>query len=299
MTQTERREILQRILWHPLLVLMLERFLPEGYKLLPEFQLGRMPQRIDIVVVRLVGQVAGAPGRLRSIFAHLRSHTLMEYKSPTDELEGADAIILLGYAMQYMALCKLDDPGELCLMVICDRIPPSFPRQIERFGGRFEPCGGGLWRGELCRLTLRGVETRTAFKGDPTERLLYALSRFFLKDPFGLSPLDEEEARVYSVMNEQIKQMRRKQGTMWTEDMAKEVEAVENSLEAALTGFLKSLSPDKLRAFLSPDVLQVLLPEERLAGLPPEQRLAGLAPDQILDALSPEMREALLQKLRH
>ena len=107
--------------------------------------------------------------------------------------------------MQYMVLSRLDDPGELCLMVIADRIPPSFPEQIQRFGGRFEPQGSGLWRGDVGRLTLHGVETRAALEGGPTEQLLYAFSRAFLKDPLGQKmPLDDEDLRVYTALYEQI-----------------------------------------------------------------------------------------------
>lgn len=202
-----------RVFWHPLLVLLLERFLPQGWKLLPELLLGRLPQRVDIVVLRLVDQPAGTPRRLHSVFDHLRPHTLIEHKGPTDDLDGADAIILLGYAMQYMVLSKIEDPGELCLMVICDRIPPSFPAQIERFGGRFEPCGDGLWRGEIFRLTLHGVETGTAYERGSTERLLYTFSQSFLKDPLRLAPLDGEDEKVYIAMYNELERGRRRRAS--------------------------------------------------------------------------------------
>jgi len=176
---TDPRDPQNHVFWHPLLVLVLERFLPAGWQLLPELMLGRLPQRIDIVVLRLVDKPASPPERLHSIFDYLRPHTLIEHKGPTDDLDGADATVLLGYAMQYMVLNKLEDPGELCLMVICDRIPPSFPAQINRFGGHFEPSSGGLWRGTVCGMTLHGVETGTACADAPTERLLYPFARAF------------------------------------------------------------------------------------------------------------------------
>lgn len=287
MTEPDSREPQNRIFWHPLLVLVLERFLPEGWKLLPEFLLGRMPQRIDIVVLRLIEQAGGTARRLHSIFDHLRPHTLIEYKGPTDDLDGADAITLIGYAMQYMVLSKLDDPGELCLMVIADRIPPSFPEQIQRFGGRFEPQGGGLWRGDVGRLTLHGVETRAALEGGPTEQLLYAFSRAFLKDPLGQKmPLDDEDLRVYTALYEQIARSRRTTGTMATKD----IEAAEKGYVEVLKSWLKTVPRDKLPDFLSPDLLQELTPE---------QRLAGLTSEQILEALSPDVRDALARKLHH
>lgn len=98
-----------------MLVALLEYYLPAGWQLLPEFLLGRLPQRVNIVVLRLVQQAADPARRLHSIFNHLRPHTLIEHKGPTDEIEPGDALTLLGYAAQYMRLNKLSEP---------DRAPP-------------------------------------------------------------------------------------------------------------------------------------------------------------------------------
>src|SRR5208282_5243507 len=46
--------------WHPMLVALLEFYLPGGWKLLPELLLSRLPQRVDIVVLRLVDAITGA-----------------------------------------------------------------------------------------------------------------------------------------------------------------------------------------------------------------------------------------------
>jgi hypothetical protein len=289
---TEPRDAQNHVYWHPLLVLVLERFLPAGWQLLPELLLGRLPQRIDIVVLRLIDKPASPPERLHSIFDHLRPHTLIEHKGPTDDLAGADAIVLLGYAMQYMVLNNLEDPGQLCLMVICDRIQPSFPAQINRFGGRFEPSSGGLWRGTVCGMTLHGVETSTACAGAPTERLLYPFARAFGKDPFALIPVDAEEAQVYAALQDEIARIRRTKGAMAT----KEIEAAELSIDAVLKRMLQNVPPEKRAEYLEALAPE---PEQRLAGLAPEQRLAGLGLQQILDGLSPEMRAAFAEKFQH
>jgi hypothetical protein len=68
--------------WHPLLVALLEIFLPAGWLLIPELYLSRLPQRVDIVILELVGEVPGSARRLHSIFDHLRRHTLIEHKGP-------------------------------------------------------------------------------------------------------------------------------------------------------------------------------------------------------------------------
>lgn len=112
--------------WHPMLVALLDIYLPSGWQLIPELLLSRLPQRVDIVVIELVGTTKGAVRKLHSIFDYLRPHTLIEHKGPTDDLAAEDALVLLGYAAQYMRLKKLKDPADLCLMVVSDRITPGF-----------------------------------------------------------------------------------------------------------------------------------------------------------------------------
>lgn len=171
--------------WHPMLVTLLEIYLPSGWQLIPELLLNRLPQRIDIVILELVGSAPGVPHKLHSIFDFLRPHTLIEHKGPTDDLAAEDALVLVAYGAQYMRLKKLKDPTELCLMVIADRIPPAFVGQVARMQGRLTLVDKGLWRGQLAGAVLHAVETGEAAQRGPTERLLYTFSRAFLNDPRG------------------------------------------------------------------------------------------------------------------
>jgi hypothetical protein len=271
--------------WHPMLVALLEFYLPGGWQLLAEFLLNRMPLRVDIVILRRIGEQAARPRKLHSILDHLRPHTLIEHKGPTDDLEAEDALALLGYAAQYMRLVKVRDPADLCLMVVCDRIPRTFVEQIKRHEGTFEAVGGGLWRGKVSGFALHGVETRDACRQHPTERLLYAFSRSYLTDPEGILPLDPEEARVYDALYQQVEQFRKNRGAM----AMKDYEAAKGSYEEVLEKLVERLPPEKR--------LRGLTPEQRLAGLAPEQRLAGLTIEQILGALTPEAREQFAKKL--
>jgi len=260
--------------WHPLLVALLETYLPDGWKLLPEFLLNRLPLRVDIVVVRLIHEAPGPADKLHSILDHLRPHTLIEHKRPTDDLEPGDALTLLAYAAQYMRLSSLSDPAELCLMVICDRIPAGFVEQVERQRGRFAPVGGGLWRGEIAGFLLHGVETCDACRTSPSEHLLYAFSRAFLTNTAGFPPLDEEEREVYALIYQQVEQFRRRRGDMAIRDRA--------VLKKAMAEFLAQMPL-----------------EERLKGVSPEELLARLTPEQIANALTPEAREELRKQLEH
>ena len=97
--------------WHPMLVAPLEIYLPSGWQLIPELLLSRLPQRVDIVILELVGTAPGVARKLLSIFEFLRPQTLIEQKGPTDDLAAEDALVLLAYGAQYMRLKKLKDPA--------------------------------------------------------------------------------------------------------------------------------------------------------------------------------------------
>ncbi|HSN97604.1 MAG TPA: hypothetical protein VLS89_04870 [Candidatus Nanopelagicales bacterium] len=280
--------------WHPMLVALLEIYLPTGWQLTPEFMLNRMPLRVDMVILRRVAEPVGAARKLHSIFDHLRPHTLIEHKGPTDELAREDVPVLLAYGAQYMRLAGVLEPDDLCLMVVCDRISGSFVDQVKRHEGSFAPIGEGLWRGRLAGLPLHGVETREACRANPTERLLYAFSRAYLTDPAGLLPLDPEEVRVYTELYQQVEQFRKRRGAM----AMKDYERAHQSYEEILEQLLEQLPPEKRLAGLGPaERLAGLGPAERLAGLGPEERLAGLGVDEILRGIPPELRAQLAKKL--
>jgi hypothetical protein len=239
-----------------MLVALLERYLPEGFKLYPEYLLSRMPQRADIVVVRREGTPHGSAAKIHSILDHLRAHTLIEHKGPTDDLSGEDCLTLLGYGFQYMRIAGVTDPSEVCLMIVADRIPASFLAQLVRHGAELTEHEHGLWRGRAAGFVLHGVETRKAAEVD---RLLFTFSRDYLAHPEGVARLDPEETSVYIWLYQQVEQFRRARGTMATKD----TEEMEKAYKEAMKALLGSLTP-----------------EQRLAGLTPEQRLAGLTPEE-------------------
>ncbi len=195
-----------------------------------------------------------------------------------------------------MRIFRISDPAQLCLMVLCDRIPRGFVKQVERMDGTFAPVGGGLWRGKMAGLLLHGVETREACRASPSEHLLYTFSRGYLTHPDGLLPLDEDEVGVYTLLYQQIDQFRRKWGTMAMRD----IDAAQKSYEAVLAELVEKLPPERRLRGLTPEQrFEGLTPEQRFEGLTPEQRLAGLTPEQILAILPPAAVEEYARKLRH
>jgi hypothetical protein len=208
--------------------------------------------------------------------------------------------VLLGYGAQYMRLKKLKDPAELCLMVVCDRITPGFVEQVARLQGHIAQVGKGLWRGELAGAVLHGVETGKASERGPSERLLYAFSKAFLKNPRGSLPLDEEGRRVYSLLRDQVEQFRKIRGAT----AMKDYEIMQMSWEELFGPILERMArdrPEQLAKILTPELLAQTLPPEHLAqALPPEHLAQALTPEQLLktlEALPPEVREQIKQRL--
>jgi hypothetical protein len=277
--------------WQPMLVLVLEQFLPSGWQLIPELLLSRLPQRVDIVILELVGTAPGVAHKLHSVFDFLRPHTLIEHKGPTDDLAAEDALVLLAYGAQYMRLKKLKDPADLCLMVIADRIPPSFVDQVARLQGSFTQVGKGLWRGELAGAVLHGVETGKAAKRGSTEELLHMFSRAFLSDPRGGLPLDEEARKMYTLLLNQVEQFRRMRG----ETAMKDYELAKMSLAELLQPAFERMAqeePERLAKMIPPEHLVKALTREQLATMLTSDELA-----EKFEALPPETKEKIRQRL--
>jgi hypothetical protein len=290
--------------WHPMLVALLARFLPRGFKLLSEFQLSRQPQRVDILVVRLLDAHPGVVEKLHSILDYLRAHTLIEYKGPTDDVDGSDLLTLLGYAYQYMRLCKVKDPAELCLMVVCDRLTPSFLSQVALCRAELAEVEPGIWRGGFGGFALHGVETSKAFQLGPSEHLLFPFSRAYLARPGAVQALAPEDRRVYLWLYQQVEQFKRARGAM----AVKDIDVLEKSFEEMLGEMMDQLPlelrlqglnvEERLAGLKAEERLAGLKAEERLAGLKAEERLAGLSPEERLAGLSPEELDRLKRLLQ-
>lgn len=126
-----------RTAWHPLLVLLLELLLPRDlWTVVAEYALTREPRRIDAVIVRRVAEAeAWHPEYLRSVLDDLRAHNIVHFKGATDALERGDALQLLSYAYQYMALEGLESSAVIALRVVSPTLTPRFRAQPDALGG--------------------------------------------------------------------------------------------------------------------------------------------------------------------
>jgi hypothetical protein len=291
-----------RTAWHPLLVMLLELLLPrEHWKVLAEHALTREPRRIDVVIVRQLDASAWRPRHLRSVLDDLRAHNLVHFKGATDELEVVDALQLLSYAYQYMALNGLHHADALSLRVVAPTLTPRFRAQLRALGGALsETAVKGVHTGHVQGIALRVVETDVAWPA-PGEHLLFPISPACLRSPTSAPAFDDNERALYYRLLQGISQLA--QDPTWRVIM-KDATLVNDTTREALMDLLAVLPPELRLAGIGAEELAVLPPELRLAGigaeelavLPLEQRLAGLAPEQRLAGLAPEQRLAGLSE---
>ncbi|MFO0606089.1 MAG: hypothetical protein U0324_23145 [Polyangiales bacterium] len=283
-----------RTAWHPLLVLLLELLLPgDLWRVAAEYVLTREPRRIDAVIVRRVADAAARwhPEYLRSVLDGLREHNVVHFKGATDALERADALQLLSYAFQYMALEGVEGPGDLSLRVVAPTLTPRFRAQVEALGGALTSTAApGVWDGALNGFALRVVETSVAWPS-PGEHLLYAVSPACVEDPGRVRTFDDRERDLYYLLLQRNNRLLN--DPRW-KAMMKDAALVQSTVSKALRELLDSLPPEARLAGLPPEArLAGLPPEARLAGLPPEAWLAGLPVPQTVLAMPDEILRVL------
>ncbi|MFO0631011.1 MAG: hypothetical protein U0325_36030 [Polyangiales bacterium] len=271
-----------RTAWHPLLILLLEHLLPSDlWEVLAEYPLTREPRRIDAVIVRRLAARTWRASHLHSVLDALHDHNLLHFKGATDALERTDALQVLSYAYQYMALRDLRTPAVVSLRVVAPTLHAALSRAAHGARRRARRVGGA----RRARRSPAGL--RAARGGDergvvhPGERLLYAISPACLTEPERPRGFDEHRAghcRLLQGIHHSSA------GTRWKAIM-KDATLVGETASQALMDLL-AIAPAVRLAGVSPEDLAVLPPEQRLAGLAPEQRLAGLAPEQRLAGLS-------------
>jgi len=273
-----------RTAWHPLLILLLELLLPgELWQVIAEYALTREPRRIDAVIVRRVADASRwHPEYLHSVLDGLAEHNIVHFKGATDALERADALQLLSYAYQYMALEGLESTNDVALRVVAPTLTPRFHTQLVALGGVLaETAVRGVHEGTFNGFGLRLVETSVAWP-HPGEHLLYAVSPACINDPSRPRAFDDRERDVYYRLLQGITQLAR--DPKWKAIM-KDAALVKDATSKALLDLLAILPAEVRLAGLGPD--------ERLAGLRPDERLAGLPPAQTVLALPDEILQVL------
>jgi len=270
-----------RTWWHPLLVRLMDHVLAAAYMVLDEVLVGKLPLRVDILLIRReAGQISEAGRRdLAALVPLLNRFTLIEFKGPTDALEPGDVAQLFGCAFlwhsQQAERIAVDD---ISLIVLAPNVNEAVQDELctLRWQARAEEAGVFRVVGSPFRTWL--VETDVmADRGEP---VLSLVSRVFLRERRRI--IGELRRRGHAPLLwyalQQIEQFRKggEEFAMQHTDCEYMV-PLEEELQMAV---LQSIPVEKR--------LQGLSPEDRVQGLSPEDRVRGLAPDEVLRRFTPE-----------
>src|SRR5208337_2432259 len=126
-----------RTWWHPLLARMLDFVLASAFKVEEEVLVGKMPLRVDILLVRReAGQLSEAARReLSALVPLLNRFTLIEFKGPTDVLERGDFAQLLGCSyLWHSQQRELVPHEEVSLVVLAPAVSAPLGDELRFLG---------------------------------------------------------------------------------------------------------------------------------------------------------------------
>jgi len=276
-----------RTWWHPLLVRLLEWLLRDSCEVRDEITVGRMPLRLDILLIRRleVELPEMALRDLPAICRRLNNFTLIEFKSPADSLERGDWNKLLGCAHLFVAQSESGIPAsEITLMILAPRLTSVFRDELQQSQVKIIEEEPGIHRLDGGSFSAFVVETdRVAGTAEPA---LTVFSHEFVEHPgqFVASLKLAHADMLYYVM-QQIERFRTQMPQFEVDHMT---EKLYQTLEEMEESFLSRLPMER--------VLKRYSAEERLHGVTPEERLRGVSPEERLSGLDQEER-ARLRKL--
>jgi hypothetical protein len=278
--------------WHPLLVRVLNYELSSAYQVVDELPVGKMPLRVDILLVRrATGQLSDTAARDLSVLLPLLNRfTLVEFKGPTDQLETGDFAQLLGCSLLWHSQQQERiGAADISLIVVAPRITTAFRDEMALLNAQAFEAEPGVYRVEGLPFSAWVVET------DPiAERggsVLALFSRMFLQQPERIinGLMQSGNVLVLYFVFQQIQRFRG-QGKEFAMQHA-HADRLWELEEELKTNFLDQLSPEERLRGLPPEaILHGFSPEDRLRGLPVEDRLRGLPPEERLRGLPPEER---------
>jgi hypothetical protein len=261
-SEREKRPGKARTWWHPLLARLLEHELATAYSVWEEVLVGKLPLRVDILLVRReTGELSEASRRdLNVLIPLLNRFTLIEFKGPTDALEPGDLAQLVGCAFLWHSQQGASIPqAEITLIVLAPSVNEAVRDELKSFGWQIGEHDSGVYQITGGPLTMWLVETDVMAKlGQP---VLSLVSRVLLSD------------------RERIIEQLQHAGTEYMGQLEEDLQ----------TAVLETIPVEKR--------LRGLSPEERLLGLPPEERLRGLSPEELADGLTEEQAASLRELL--
>ena len=126
-----------RTMWHPLLVRMLRFALGSAFRVDEEVSVGKLPLRVDILLVRQEGgQISEAKRQELSVLLPLLNRfTLIEFKGPTDAMDRGDFAQLLGCSFLWHSQeNELIPREEVSLVVLLPMVSGPLRQELRALG---------------------------------------------------------------------------------------------------------------------------------------------------------------------
>jgi hypothetical protein len=277
--------------WHPMFAQVTQLYLPEGYKMITEYELSLEPQRIDIVVWEdaILPPDAGKADIIREMPAlttRLTKRNILEFKSPADSLGRTDYAIIHGYAYQYYNKEDGWIDEDLSLFIIAPQVTEVFRSGVQELRASMKNEERGIWRIDTPFCACWCLEANELWKTEGNAAFSF-FSKDFIDCPHKLAHVKGVSYQLYILLTQQYAQFLRRQDTM----PLLHKELLQKSLDELEEEFYRSLTLEqRLKGISISELLKDISPEERLKDLSPEELLKHIPPEELLKHLSPEER---------
>jgi hypothetical protein len=260
------------------------------YAVEEELNLGTKPLQVDYFLLRLLNK--DLPEETRKMFAglaeYLNKFTLIELKSPSDELLPGDFHTVIAYAHLY---CGQRNPrmipSEMNVLVIAPGLTKAFREEFETCGSTATSVEPGIWRLEGGPIIFRMWVFETKILWGEEHPLMSVFSPKILEDVHATQEelLHAGCGDLFTYVIQQIRQF-----DLLGRNFAMQHSGVDEEMKKILTDIISKWPLEER--------LKGLSPEERLEGIPTKERLQGLSPEERVQDVSDEDLERLLAKRR-
>ncbi len=270
-----------RTWWHPPLARLLDYELATAYAARDEVLVGKLPLRVDILLIRReAGQLPATSRRDLSVLLPLLNRfTLIEFKGPTDTLEPGDLAQLAGCAFLWHSQQAERVPqADISLIVLSPSVNEAVRDELRCLGWQISEHEAGMHRISGGPFTMWLVETDVmANLGQPIFSLV---SRVFLN----------EHERI-------IEQLTRSGHGLLLCYTLQQIEQFRSLGEEFVMQHAETQYMTELEEELQTAVLETIPAEKRLRGLSPEEVLRRFTPEGFADGLSDEQADGLRKLL--
>lgn len=269
-----------RTWWHPVFVNTLGHVLGDAYDVTGEFSVGKMPLRLDVVVVHRLRKRRPAFNDLPQLVELFSQYTLIEFKSPKDKLERGDIPHFFGASLLWFSQQKTQTKADgVTSVIVAPRFNGPAKKDLERLGCSSREVSAGVYYIQGFSFSAWVVESDILGKDDP---VIAFFSRLFVRNPRqAIARVARPYRRLFPYICQLVFDFKNysEEELMQIRD-AEYVDQIDAELRAEL---LKTYSTEELKSV----VTQRLTADER----------AHLISDNDIDSLSESERKRLLKLL--